>query len=624
MLFSHFSYALIWASGLATASASPSSSDISIHTRNAPGRSASDTLRALGRALQHASIQKRDNVFKNSTSIEKSWTDATLFKMEKTVKKGNATATGSIEFICTTCYVKTKATAQLTIDGTFNATAAFDNVSTPNEILFTEYVMWDKELWNRSAAGVTNDSSLQVTDQIGDQFENLTTTVVDYVDDYISNTMHKLADGIDASDFAVPPIDVDFHIDIPEVPETHLSFQFDDLELYVLLDTILAGGLTYNLNLYTSNTPIGISIGDDVKAGVILTINLIMTAEAEIDISSGFHIKLDDGVAFDIALFGQNVSDTTFNGGSFEFLPVTIQGAGVLSAVLRVGVSAGFDLKTEADSSLFDVSAGVMVGVFAHIAEFTTNVTASLDGNDDGCALHVEESYQLAIGAAAGATIALDDHTWGPVPATTVPVFYTTITDACAVTKTPTASATTKSADKRRDLTTTTLEHTDTYTGVECLSTGLVNCPASLQTTVITSSVKSLVTSVASGVTAVWPSSVLSSVPTTLPFGTAVRDLFATTGAPTSYSPTPTSISQDVSNFVNGVDKRIIIGVCVGVGGALILGIIGCCLLRHRRRKYAAVPTAPGPTIVVQTPAPYSAGFGEAKKTPASVSVSHY
>ncbi|KAK6086289.1 hypothetical protein SCUP234_02502 [Seiridium cupressi] len=590
MLFSHFSHALIWASALATASAGPSSSDISIHTRNAPGRSASDTLRALGRALQHASIQKRDNVFKNSTSIEKSWTDATLFKMEKTVKKGNATATGSIEFICTTCYVKTKATAQLTIDGTFNATAAFDNV----------------------------------TDQIGDQFENLTTTVVDYVDGYISSTVHNLADGIDASDFALPPIDVDFHIGIPEVPETHLSFQFDDLELYVLLDTILAGGLTYNLNLYTSNTPMGISIGDDVKAGVILTIDLIMTAEAEIDITSGFHIKLDDGVAFDIALFGQNVSDTTFNGGSFEFLPVTIQGAGVLSAVLRVGVSAGFDLKTETDSTLFDVSAGVMAGVFAHIAEFTTNVTASLDGDDDGCALRVEESYQLAIGAAAGATIALDDHTWGPVPATTVPVFYTTIAGACAVTKTPTASATTKSADKREDLTTTTLEHTDTYTGVECLSTGLVNCPASLQTTAITSSVKSLVTSVASGVTAAWPSSVLSSVPTTLPFGTAVRDLFATTGAPTSYSPTPTSISQDVSNFVNGVDKRIIIGVCVGVGGALILGIIGCCLLRHRRRKYAAVPTVPGPTIVVQTPALYSAGFGEAKKTPASVSVSHY
>lgn len=265
------------------------------------------------------------------------------------------------------------------------------------------------------------------------------------------------------------------------------------------------------------------------------------------------------------------------NGGSFEFLPVTIEGAGaVISAVLRMGVQAGFDLNPP-DSSLFDVSAGLMVGVFAHIAEFTTNVTAApIDDNND-CALRVQESYQLAIGAVAGATVALDDHTWGPVPATTVPVYYTTLTDACASSKTATANQT-ASVKAREDLTTTTLKTTETYTGVQCLSTGLVNCPVSLQTTAITSSVKSLVTSVASGVTATWPPSVLSTVSATIPFGSAAKDLFATSGTPTSYTPTPSSISDDVSNFINGVDKRIIIGVSVGVGGALILAIAGCCL----------------------------------------------
>jgi hypothetical protein len=247
--------------------------------------------------------------------------------------------------------------------------------------------------------------------------------------------------------------------------------------------------------------------------------------------------------------------------------------------VLRVGIKAGFDLDPP-DTSLFDVSAGVMVGVFAHIAEFTTNVTASPSGDDNGCQLRVEESYQLAIGAVAGATVVLDGHTWGPVPATTVPVFYTTMANVCASSKAATVVTTTTAQTKkaRDDLTTTTLKSTETYTGIQCLSTGLVNCPASLQTTAITSSVKSLVTSVPSGVTATWLPSVLSSVPTTIPFGTAAKDLFATSGIPTSYVPTPSTIADDVSGFINGVDKRIIIGVSVGVGSALILCIVGGCL----------------------------------------------
>lgn len=44
------------------------------------------------------------------------------------VTEGNVTAKASIDIICTTCYVKAKAAVQLTVDGNFNATAAFKNV----------------------------------------------------------------------------------------------------------------------------------------------------------------------------------------------------------------------------------------------------------------------------------------------------------------------------------------------------------------------------------------------------------------------------------------------------------------------------------------------------------------
>lgn len=78
MLASYFILALSWAIGLNFVSAelAPLNSDLEI--RNAPGTSSMHTLLALRRALS-ASALKRDTVFKNSTSLDKSWDGAVLF-----------------------------------------------------------------------------------------------------------------------------------------------------------------------------------------------------------------------------------------------------------------------------------------------------------------------------------------------------------------------------------------------------------------------------------------------------------------------------------------------------------------------------------------------------------------
>lgn len=123
----------------------------------------------------------------------------------------------------------------------------------------------------------------------------------------------NLEDGIDSEDFDLPPIDFNFEVDLPEIPECRLEFQFDGLELYMLIDTVLSSSATYTLNLYTSNTPIGFAVGNDLQIGVTLSIDLILSADGEIDISTGFHIKLDDGVAINIAMFSKDVSSMTMS-----------------------------------------------------------------------------------------------------------------------------------------------------------------------------------------------------------------------------------------------------------------------------------------------------------------------
>ncbi len=73
--------ALAWATGLAVASPSSPAPLVGIRTRNVPGTSDEDTLHAVWRRLAALAHPKRETKFRNSTSIDKSWENATLFSL---------------------------------------------------------------------------------------------------------------------------------------------------------------------------------------------------------------------------------------------------------------------------------------------------------------------------------------------------------------------------------------------------------------------------------------------------------------------------------------------------------------------------------------------------------------
>lgn len=95
------------------------------------------------------------------------------------------------------------------------------------------------------------------------------------------------------------------------IPQAELSFTFNDFEMYMLLDAALGGEATYTLPLYTSESPLGMRLTDDLGLGVYFEMALILDAEDEMDISSGFHLKVEDGLAIQIPLFSQNVTNIT-------------------------------------------------------------------------------------------------------------------------------------------------------------------------------------------------------------------------------------------------------------------------------------------------------------------------
>ncbi|KAF2870182.1 hypothetical protein BDV95DRAFT_75555 [Massariosphaeria phaeospora] len=582
MSFIQVVFTLCWASCISFVRANTAALDLSVRTFNAPGASIEDTRLAIRRGLAEAQFHKRaGQEFKNTTTLDQSWNDAVLLKFgaSKEIQDKNVTLEAGIEIICTTCYVKGLATVEVTVDGELDL------------------------------GQILRDTALEVKGAV----KNLTDDVETYFENYTETVVTRLDDGFDWSDLEFPTFNssIDFNLAIPAIPEANLKFRFDGLELYLQLNTILSLGATYELPLFRSETPVGVSFGENLELGAIFSVDLILAVEGEVDISSGIHLKLDDGVEINLALFGESVSDIVFNGGEFEFLPVTIESAGIVfTAILRIGASAGIQVITPdipevsiMNHSLPTFGGGIEVGVFANVAEFVTNVTAT--PQDEECKLQVIQEYSLALGAKAGMTVNIGSETYGPVAQTSTPLWYTTLGSVCAIegraTPVSTPAEETNSVLKREDLESTVLTTEITHTGVNCAPTVTGNCPVSLQTTSQSVETKFLTTAVPSGEDATWPASIHATV-SPIAFGSNVNKFGAISGSPSSFVPPPPAETDgegangsdsnpvNLNGKIGGVSKKVIVGVSVGLGVPVLAAIIGALIFFQRRRRYSSVP----------------------------------
>jgi hypothetical protein len=241
------------------------------------------------------------------------------------------------------------------------------------------------------------------------------------------------------------------------------------------------------------------------------------------------------------------------------------------------------------------VGAGIEARVYANVAEFGTNISSQIAVLDapQGCLLHVVQDYKLAVGAAAGATVELLGNTFGPTPATEIPIYYTTLAAAC-ITKSKLGKVTTTNAVSqvaRRDdvsYSTATTVTQVTYQVNACISQGLINCPASLQTLSSNVVTKTLTTTVPSGSKVNWRAPSVTAFAAES-FGGGVLPLNSVSGQPVSYVPTTTLTSPltdpgspptggVLGGDTGGVSNKVIIGVSVGLGVPVLLAILGASM----------------------------------------------
>ncbi|KAJ5690951.1 hypothetical protein N7488_011686 [Penicillium malachiteum] len=561
--------ALYLASLSSAESVAVSPGNAALRARNAPGTTDLDTVSTVGRALRRAVIQSRSNVYHmNETSLAKSWENAVLYgdSPDEVPDTDSVTdawqSTGGIEIICSTCYFNGSVTGELTLKGDFNISA--------------------------------------IAEDIYDEFKNDTETFIDTLKDYAEQMAEDIISlkGIPAW----PSVDYDMSLDgtSSEFSGAEVHFEFDNLELYIDLDIKLSEGATYTVNLFTSETAVGFSV-PGATVGAVFSVDLILMADAEIDVGTGIHLKLDDGLSFDLELFDHELSTVSVPGGSYEFLPIKIEGeGGTIQAVLSLKASVGVEVDTKPflDDEL-SFSVGVEADVFAYVADFVVDIDHNSAESTEECKLSAIAEYTLAVGAAAGATIAVDSYKWGPNAYTTVPVWYTTLASTCVSSKSATSTATaaiTARAEvgKRDDLITTEVTSSATYTIVGCESSGLVNCPVNSQNT--TSHIQTMVATVtvASGSSATYPAATYASVTSAVAFGSNVRSLDKTSGSPTSYTASATGSHSKSGGVLdgktNGTSNKLIIGLCVGLGVPFLAACAaGLWYFLKRGKKYDPV-----------------------------------
>ncbi len=251
------------------------------------------------------------------------------------------------------------------------------------------------------------------------------------------------------------------------------------------------------------------------------------------------------------------------------------------------------------------LGAGIQASAYANAAEFITNITFAgsdlsssvKERGDDACHLMLQQGYQMAIGAAAGASVELLDNVWGPTPKTEIPIFYTALSTGCAATRAAaaeiqqSASLATRANNGDGSSTITTTATAVTHIALQCLSVGMTNCPASLKSRV-TSVVSTTLTATArSGESVIWSAVAAQTKPAKpVVFGANALTMTASSGKPSSYvPPAPTTTLGDKGDKGGGKDgesikgsvigtNKVIIGVCVGLGVPLLAAVIAAIM----------------------------------------------
>lgn len=85
-----------------------------------------------------------------------------------------------------------------------------------------------------------------------------------------------------------------------------VRFDLAGVEAYMKLGVTTTGVLAFSVNLYSSNTPIGLSVRG-LKLGIIFSVDLAFTVSSAMDLEGGFYMKLAEDAFFEVDILDGDI-----------------------------------------------------------------------------------------------------------------------------------------------------------------------------------------------------------------------------------------------------------------------------------------------------------------------------
>ncbi|KAH8204252.1 hypothetical protein TruAng_001538 [Truncatella angustata] len=194
-----------------------------------------------------------------------------------------------------------------------------------------------------------------------------------------------------------------------------LSLSLKDIEAYLDLDLYVGIATTVAVNLFTPVAPIQLPIiAGGLELNALVSVDLVLSLDAAIDVSAGVYIKLTEDALLEIDILKGEILKADFTGLAVKTLPIEVRiGCARVQADLRVRIQAGVVAAVDIDDlindliplgiDLPDIGVGLELGVYANLVEYV-----GLFCDTPSCPL-AKESYGLNVGVVAGLDVEVED-----------------------------------------------------------------------------------------------------------------------------------------------------------------------------------------------------------------------
>lgn len=229
----------------------------------------------------------------------------------------------------------------------------------------------------------------------------------------------------DIKSFFENPLDL-----IAEAFGLNIKISFENVAGHFSFGIEATENITYSLPIFSSSTPLGAAVSEDVSFGMVLFVDLVFSLSESVDMQAGFEFAFPEGAFVVVDPLLGDIVDHGFNGGDTNALPIVItSGSATFKAALRVRVQAGTTV------ILFGTGFDFELGIFADLIEYQATISST-----PACELSITEGLDVNIGAFAHAVGEINYSKFGVSPAVVTTILEVPLPSLCLTRPTVTAT----------------------------------------------------------------------------------------------------------------------------------------------------------------------------------------